>query len=88
VKPDCISDVRVKLPSDPSRSVRGVDVLPWVMSPLMGPEEYDVDVSSYYTSRTYLTEPTQGNGRATSNITASTAYQATGERYSLAHDVY
>jgi hypothetical protein len=36
---------RVKLPSDPSRTVKGVDVLPFVMSPLMGPEEYDMDVS-------------------------------------------
>jgi hypothetical protein len=39
----CI-DERVKLPSDATRTVRGVDVLPWVMSPLMGPEEYDMDV--------------------------------------------
>jgi len=37
-------DDRVKLPSDPSRTVRGVDVLPFVLSPLMGPEEYDMDV--------------------------------------------
>ncbi|RSH87013.1 hypothetical protein EHS25_003501 [Saitozyma podzolica] len=34
---------RVRLPSDPSRTVRGVDVLPWVLSPIMGPEEYDMD---------------------------------------------
>ncbi|KAL7422943.1 Protein hgh1 [Cryptotrichosporon argae] len=34
---------RVRLPSDPSRVVKGVDVLPWVLSPLMGPEEYDID---------------------------------------------
>ncbi|EIW66255.1 hypothetical protein TREMEDRAFT_45756 [Tremella mesenterica DSM 1558] len=34
---------RVKLPSDPSRMVRGVDVLPWVLSPLMGAEEYDME---------------------------------------------
>jgi hypothetical protein len=40
-----ISGDRVKLPSDPSRTVKGVDVLPFVMSPLMGPEEYDMDVS-------------------------------------------
>ena len=40
-----ISDDRVKLPSDPSRTVKGVDVLPFVMSPLMGPEEYEMDVS-------------------------------------------
>lgn len=39
------SDDRVKLPSDPSRTVKGVDVLPFVMSPLMGPEEYEMDVS-------------------------------------------
>jgi hypothetical protein len=39
------SDDRVKLPSDPTRTVKGVDVLPFVMSPLMGPEEYDMDVS-------------------------------------------
>jgi hypothetical protein len=36
---------RVRLPSDTSRTVRGVDVLPWVLAPLMGPEEYDMDVS-------------------------------------------
>lgn len=40
------SDDRVKLPSDPTRTVKGVDVLPFVMSPLMGPEEYDMDVSA------------------------------------------
>jgi hypothetical protein len=40
-----IAGDRVKLPSDPSRTVKGVDVLPFVMSPLMGPEEYDMDVS-------------------------------------------
>ncbi|BEJ13477.1 hypothetical protein CspHIS471_0306510 [Cutaneotrichosporon sp. HIS471] len=34
---------RVRLPSDTSRTVRGVDVLPWVLAPLMGPEEYDMD---------------------------------------------
>ncbi|OCF45537.1 cytoplasmic protein [Kwoniella heveanensis CBS 569] len=34
---------RVRLPSDPSRKVKGVDVLPYVLSPLMGPEEYDID---------------------------------------------
>ncbi|WWD20849.1 hypothetical protein CI109_105326 [Kwoniella shandongensis] len=34
---------RVRLPSDPTRKVKGVDVLPWVLSPLMGPEEYDDD---------------------------------------------
>lgn len=39
------SDDRIKLPSDPSRTVKGVDVLPFVMSPLMGPEEYEMDVS-------------------------------------------
>jgi len=39
-------DDRVKLPSDPTRTVKGVDVLPFVMSPLMGPEEYDMDVST------------------------------------------
>ena len=38
-------DDRVKLPSDPTRTVKGVDVLPYVLSPLMGPEEYDIDVS-------------------------------------------
>ncbi|GHJ85089.1 hypothetical protein NliqN6_1491 [Naganishia liquefaciens] len=36
---------RVKLPSNPSRKVKGVDVLPWVLSPLMGPEEIDMDDS-------------------------------------------
>lgn len=36
-------DERVRLPSDPSRKVKGVDVVPWVLAPLMGPEEYDVD---------------------------------------------
>jgi hypothetical protein len=39
------SDDRVKLPSDPTRTVKGVDVLPYVLSPLMGPEEYDMDVN-------------------------------------------
>ncbi|ORX40811.1 cytoplasm protein [Kockovaella imperatae] len=34
---------RVRLPSDPSRTVKGVDVLPWVLSPLMGPEEYEME---------------------------------------------
>ncbi|WVO16916.1 hypothetical protein L204_104602 [Cryptococcus depauperatus] len=34
---------RVKLPNDPSRLIKGVDVLPWVLAPIMGPEEYDVD---------------------------------------------
>lgn len=38
-------DDRVKLPSDPSRKVKGVDVLPWVLSPLMGPEEIDMEAS-------------------------------------------
>jgi len=41
-------DDRVKLPSDPTRTVKGVDVLPFVMSPLMGPEEYDMDVSPFH----------------------------------------
>ncbi|KAJ9098152.1 hypothetical protein QFC21_004481 [Naganishia friedmannii] len=36
---------RVPLPSNPSRRVKGVDVLPWVLSPLMGPEEIDMDES-------------------------------------------
>ncbi|KAI5452890.1 Protein hgh1 [Naganishia albida] len=36
---------RVTLPSNPSRKVKGVDVLPWVLSPLMGPEEIDMDES-------------------------------------------
>jgi hypothetical protein len=40
-----IIDDRVRLPSDPSRTVKGVDVLPWVLAPLMGAEEYDMDVS-------------------------------------------
>lgn len=40
-----VLDDRVKLPSDPTRTVKGVDVLPYVLSPLMGPEEYDIDVS-------------------------------------------
>ena len=35
---------RVRLPSDPTRKVKGVDVLPWVLGPLMGPEEYDIEV--------------------------------------------
>lgn len=43
-------DDRVKLPSDPTRTVKGVDVLPYVMSPLMGPEEYDIDVGYLYLS--------------------------------------
>ncbi|WRT70850.1 uncharacterized protein IL334_007849 [Kwoniella shivajii] len=34
---------RVRLPSDPTRRVKGVDVLPYVLAPLMGPEEYDID---------------------------------------------
>ncbi|WWC72725.1 uncharacterized protein I206_106689 [Kwoniella pini CBS 10737] len=34
---------RVRLPSDPSRRVKGVDVLPYVLAPLMGPEEYDIE---------------------------------------------
>lgn len=41
------TDDRVKLPSDSSRMVKGVDVLPWVLSPLMGPEEYDEEVSAF-----------------------------------------
>lgn len=36
---------RVPLPSNPDRKVKGVDVLPWVLSPLMGPEEIDMDES-------------------------------------------
>lgn len=48
-----LSDDRVKLPSDPTRTVKGVDVLPFVMSPLMGPEEYDMDVSFPLFLRTY-----------------------------------
>ncbi|WVQ72728.1 hypothetical protein IAR50_002288 [Cryptococcus sp. DSM 104548] len=36
-------DDRVRLPSDPSRMIKGVDVLPWVLAPLMGPEEYDIE---------------------------------------------
>lgn len=36
-------DERVKLPTDETRLVRGVDVLPYVLAPLMGPEEYDMD---------------------------------------------
>lgn len=40
----CFTDDRVKLPSNPSRKVKGVDVLPWVLSPLMGPEEIDMEV--------------------------------------------
>lgn len=42
----CGLDDRVTLPSNPSRKVKGVDVLPWVLSPLMGPEEIDMDVST------------------------------------------
>ncbi|OXG43804.1 cytoplasmic protein [Cryptococcus neoformans] len=34
---------RVRLPSDPTRMIKGVDVLPWVLAPLMGSEEYDID---------------------------------------------
>jgi hypothetical protein len=45
---------RVKLPSDPSRTVKGVDVLPFVMSPLMGPEEYDMDVSRLDSRQTVM----------------------------------
>ena len=26
--------------------MKGVDVLPWVLAPLMGPEEYDIEVST------------------------------------------
>jgi hypothetical protein len=33
----------VVLPSDPTRKVRGVDVLPYVLAPLMGPEELDIE---------------------------------------------
>ena len=36
-------DDRVRLPSDTTRLVKGVDVLPWVMAPLMGPEEYEIE---------------------------------------------
>lgn len=39
------TDDRVRLPTDASRLVKGVDVLPWVLAPLMGPEEYDIEVS-------------------------------------------
>lgn len=35
-------DERVKLPTS-DKTVRGVDVLPYVLAPLMGPEEYDMD---------------------------------------------
>ena len=37
---------RGRLPSDPSRMVRGVDVLPRVLGPLMGPDEYDIEVGT------------------------------------------
>ena len=40
---DSTADDRVRLPSDLSRIVKGVDVLPWVLSPLMGAEEYDTE---------------------------------------------
>lgn len=40
-----VADDRVTLPSDTTRKVKGVDVLPWVLSPLMGPEEIDMEVS-------------------------------------------
>ncbi len=36
---------RIVLPnSDPKRMVKGVDVLPWVLGPLMGGEEVDLEV--------------------------------------------
>lgn len=35
---------RVQHPTDPSRQIKGVDVLPWVLSPLMGPEEVNIEV--------------------------------------------
>lgn len=41
---------RVQHPTDPSRLIKGVDVLPWVLSPLMGPEEIDIEVSLKLTS--------------------------------------
>ncbi|CAD6589786.1 MAG: hypothetical protein TREMPRED_005515, partial [Tremellales sp. Tagirdzhanova-0007] len=34
---------RVRLPTDPTRTVKGVDVLPWVLGPLMGSEEYEME---------------------------------------------
>lgn len=47
----CSDDVddRVRLPTDATRLVKGVDVLPWVLAPLMGPEEYDIEVCSSWT---------------------------------------
>jgi hypothetical protein len=42
---DIVAD-RVQHPTDPTRKIKGVDVLPWVLSPLMGPEEIDIEVRS------------------------------------------
>ncbi|KAK4688753.1 hypothetical protein P7C73_g1356, partial [Tremellales sp. Uapishka_1] len=58
-------DDRVKLPSDPSRVVKGVDVLPWVLSPLMGPEEYDDEDMDLLPSTLQFLPPTKQRERDT-----------------------
>ncbi|KAK8850674.1 hypothetical protein IAR55_004594 [Kwoniella newhampshirensis] len=56
---------RVRLPSDPSRKVKGVDVLPWVLSPLMGPEEYDEDEMEKLPATLQFLPPTKERERDT-----------------------
>lgn len=56
---------RVRLPSDPNRRVRGVDVLPWVLSPLMGPEEYEMDEMDKLPETLQFLPPTKTRERDT-----------------------
>lgn len=58
-------DERVRLPSDPSRLVKGVDVLPYVLSPLMGPEEYDIDEMETLPATLQFQPPTKTRERDT-----------------------
>lgn len=82
-------DDRVKLPSDPTRTVKGVDVLPFVLSPLMGPEEYDIDVSRSRANVLGASPLTvdAGDGQIACNATVFGCREEAGARHRFADDV-
>ena len=45
--------------------VKGVDVLPWVLSPLMGPEEYEMDEMDQLPTILQFQPPTKQRERDT-----------------------
>ena len=87
-----VSAERVRLPTDPTRTVKGVDVLPWVLGPLMGSEEYEMEVSHPLNQRIPCPEGSAhlahvGNGVSSFNLTVFAADQGAGKRSGPAVDV-